>query len=131
MLWKSESEIREIVRDEIRRVLNILPDSRLKRIYDEDGQLVESEYTYFEEEGHIVNFITRHQGSNMQFYVGHSRTQDNWERVRGSSLDVESVDRKFNEEKVFGKNGPVPAGFKSSSSGLIIPAEKAGRTGKL
>lgn len=124
MLWKSESEIRKIVRDEIRRVLNNEAEYRVKRSYDEEGRLIETDYTYFADEGHIVHLMTKHKETKTDFYVCHSRTHKNYEEARSSGADIESLDRKYNEENVFKRNGPLPAGFQAMPNGLIIPEER-------
>jgi hypothetical protein len=112
------------VRDEIKRVLHEQIECRVKKVYDEDGRLVETDYTYFVDEGHIVHYITKHQGSNMEFYAGHSRTHKNWEEARESGHSIDVLNKDFNKEKVFQKNGAIPAGFHVSPNGIIIPESK-------
>ena len=125
MLWKSESEIREIVRDEIKRMLKDESDCRSKRVYDEEGNLVGTEYTYYADEGHMVHFITKEHGSKTDLYVGHSRSQKNWEQLQREGGNIENSDLKFNEESVYRRSGPIPAGFMFSPAGLVIPERKS------
>jgi hypothetical protein len=128
MRWKSESEIREIVREELRRLLDEQTNSKIKRVYDEGGRIIESDYTYVAGEGHVVHVITKHQGLEIQSYAGHSRTQKNWEQLQSEKGDVEYLDRKFNEDNVFRGNGPIPTGFISSPGGLIVPERRASQS---
>lgn len=121
MLWKSEGKIREIVRDEIRRMFASEIDYRLKRTYNDKGELVGTDYTYREEEGHIVHFMTKNHGDTIEFFAAHSRSHANHEMVRQGGMDVESKDKEYNSAYLFNKRSSVPSGFCMAENGLIVP----------
>lgn len=121
MFWKSEAEIREIVRDEIKKTLAKETDFRFKRLYDDKGDLVGTEYTFREEEGHTVHYLTQGNSGTPDFFVAHSRTQDNYENLRKDGLDVESVDIQYNTTNVFKQGTLIPPGFQLNQSGFLVP----------
>jgi hypothetical protein len=121
MFGIDESEIRKIVRDEIKKALAKETEYRLKRVYDEQGNLIETDYTWSPNSGHIVHLITRHINDEMKMCVAHSRTHENWEEMRDKGQEIEASDRKFNEDNVFPKRSPVPPGFSLTSAGVLMP----------
>jgi hypothetical protein len=124
MLWKSESEIREIVRDEIRLAFSRETDYRIKRIYDEHGNLIETDYTWSPNLGHIVHVITKHSKGETEMFAAHSRSHQNWEELRAKGENAESADRKFTEDSIFSNKSPLPPGFVLTSAGVLMPEKE-------
>lgn len=121
MFWKSEAEIREIVKDEIKKVFAHEMDFRFKRVYNDKSELVATEYTFREEEGHTVHFVTQGNDGKADFFVAHSRTHENHENIRNNGSDVESVDKQYNSTHVFGRGANPPPGFELTPSGFLVP----------
>lgn len=121
MFCRSEEEIRAIVRDEIRRELDKHLNNRVKRIYNEENEIIGTEFTFFENAEHIVSYITKSTDNDYEFFVSHSRAHSNIETIRSDGSNAESIDKEYNAEYVFRKGCPVPAGYKLTSSGFAVP----------
>jgi hypothetical protein len=121
MFWLSKSAFRDIVREEVRQILKEDSEYRTKRVYDEQGRLVESEFTYSADLGHLVHIITKHHEGDFHIFAGHSRTERNHDQVRKAGGDVESEDRRVNQEQIFNRSHSAPSGYRLGENGLIIP----------
>jgi hypothetical protein len=120
MFWTSERRIREMVREEIVNIYLNQSTNRMKRTYDEQGNLVESDYIYSSNLEHVVHFITKNVGSETKFFVTHSRTLDGSETIRKNGENEEALDRKYNEEQIFERTHSIPFGY-TINKGVIVP----------